>query len=59
MVNVFLTDKGRALRDRIYPELAELNRIALQGVDPAECAQLNDLLTRVTQSLEAFAAGVR
>jgi DNA-binding MarR family transcriptional regulator len=59
MVNVFLTDKGRALRDRIFPQLAELNRIALQGLDPVECAQLKDLLTRVTQSLEAFAAGVR
>jgi len=59
MVNVFLTDKGRALRERIFPELAELNRIALQGLNPVECAQLNDLLTRVTQSLEAFAAGVR
>jgi len=52
-VNVFLTEKGRALREQLLPLAIEVNRVLLQGLTRAETATLRKLLRKVRENLEA------
>jgi DNA-binding MarR family transcriptional regulator len=56
VVNVFLTERGRALRDRLLPLAAAVNDVALVGLSAEELGQLRALLTRVRAELDADAA---
>lgn len=57
VVNVFLTERGRALRRELLPLAAEVNQAALRGVSMNEVAQLRALLTKVRTRLDADTAG--
>jgi DNA-binding MarR family transcriptional regulator len=50
-VQVFLTDRGRALRPRLVPLGEGVNRRASQGLSDAEVATLAELLGRVHDNL--------
>lgn len=49
--HVFLTEAGRALRERLEPLAIEVNAIALAGLSPQQAAQLRDMLMRVIANL--------
>lgn len=49
---IYLTDKGRDLREKIIPISTQLNKEASIGLDTEECSQLMDLLNRVFENLE-------
>jgi DNA-binding MarR family transcriptional regulator len=51
-VNIFLTDKGRALRARLLPHAAEVNRIAARALTPADIEKLRVILSAMKGSLE-------
>jgi MarR family transcriptional regulator, organic hydroperoxide resistance regulator len=50
-VYVFLTPKGRALRDKLVPLAEEVNRIAVRGVPAAEIATTRALLLAIIENL--------
>ena len=50
-VYVFLTDAGRALRDKLVPLAEEVNKVALQGIDPATIAAARDMLLKMIHNL--------
>ena len=50
-VCVFLTPKGRALKDRLAPLAEEVSAIALQGVSPGAVAATQDTLLAMTENL--------
>ena len=50
-MHIFLTKEGRALKERLLPYAAEVNRTALQNIAPAQLEQLWDLLGRINHSL--------
>ncbi|MCB9958146.1 MAG: MarR family transcriptional regulator [Rhodospirillaceae bacterium] len=52
-VNVYLTDRGRALRDQLLPTAAEVESLALAGFSAEDSAKLRTLLRRVTDNLLA------
>lgn len=52
-VNVFLTDRGTALRDPLVPCAIAVNEAATQTFTEAEKRQLSDLLRRMIGSLES------
>lgn len=52
-VNVFLTEKGRALREQLLPRAMDVNRVMLEGLTRAERATLRKLLEKVKANLEA------
>ncbi|MBA3948062.1 MAG: MarR family transcriptional regulator [Herpetosiphonaceae bacterium] len=54
-LNIFLTDKGRSLRDVLIPCALAVNTTALQSLDDSEQRQLSSLLRRVITSLEPAA----
>ncbi|WP_294563513.1 MarR family winged helix-turn-helix transcriptional regulator [uncultured Arthrobacter sp.] len=51
-INIFLTEKGWALRDTLVPEAIEGNRSASRRLSEDERRQLLDLLGRVIGALE-------
>lgn len=51
-VDVFLSQRGHALRDVLVPEAIEVGRLATAGLDDGERAQLRDLLERLIANLE-------
>ena len=51
--NIFLTDKGRSLRDVLIPCALAVNASALQDLTDAEQDQLLHLLRRIITSLES------
>jgi DNA-binding MarR family transcriptional regulator len=51
-INIFLTEKGRALRDTLIPCALAVNEVATQGWTAAEQRQLSALLHRMIVSLE-------
>ena len=53
IVNVFLTERGRALRRELLPLAAEVNEAALRGVSVNEVAQLRALLAKLRTRLDA------
>lgn len=50
-VNIFLTDRGRALRDVLLPCAAELEETALRGVDPADAQRTIAVLLKVMENI--------
>ena len=52
-VYVFLTLKGRALRDKLVPLAEEVNQIAVAGVAPAQISAARDMLLNMIQNLAA------
>ncbi|HKX06967.1 MAG TPA: MarR family winged helix-turn-helix transcriptional regulator [Stellaceae bacterium] len=53
IVNVFLTERGRALRRELLPLAAEVNEVALRGITTTEAAELRALLGKVQARLDA------
>jgi MarR family transcriptional regulator, organic hydroperoxide resistance regulator len=52
IVNVFLTDRGRSLRDRLLPLAAEVNRVALRAVSREELESFRAVLAKLRAGLE-------
>ena len=50
-VNIYLTPKGRALRDVLMPCSIDVSREATQGISPLELASTVDVLRRMTSNL--------
>ena len=50
-VYVFLTETGRALRDKLVPLAEEVNKVALEGIDPATIAAARDMLLKMIHNL--------
>lgn len=44
-VNVFLTERGRSLRDELVPYALEVNAVATYGLSAQDKAKINSLLT--------------
>jgi len=57
IVNVFLTERGRALRRELLPLAAAVNREALRGIAANEVAHLRALLGKVQLRLDADMVG--
>jgi len=51
-INIFLTEKGRALRDQLIPCALAGNAVATQGFTESERDQVTTLLHRMIASLE-------
>jgi DNA-binding MarR family transcriptional regulator len=58
-MNIFLTDKGRALRDTMMPSASEIAQIAIDGIAPEELDVTLDVLRRVGANLNAASAAAR
>lgn len=56
-VNIFLTPKGRSLRDVLQPCATEINQFALRGVADDDLARTMELLRRVMDNLRELGAG--
>ena len=52
-VNVFLTRKGRSLRNKLLPHAIEVNRFATEGVSEADLENLRATLRRMRDKLRA------
>ena len=50
-MNIYLTDKGRALRDAMMPSASDIAAIAVAGIKPEEIAQVIAVLRRVGTNL--------
>jgi MarR family transcriptional regulator, organic hydroperoxide resistance regulator len=50
-VNIYLTPKGRSLREVLLPCAAEVSELATRGIDPADLALAIDLLHRMIFTL--------
>lgn len=50
-VNIFLTERGRALRDVLLPCAAELEETALRGVDAADAQRTFAVLLKVMENI--------
>lgn len=48
---IYLTRKGRKLRERLMPHATEVNGIALQGFSDKERHSLNDMLARIQANI--------
>lgn len=55
-INIFLTDKARALKTELMPMAFDVNVTATAGFTPAEFAQLRNMLRRIRENLGADAA---
>ncbi|WP_114395040.1 MarR family winged helix-turn-helix transcriptional regulator [Oleisolibacter albus] len=51
-VNIFLTPKGRALKDVLLPCAVEVARIAVQGVQPPDLVKAAQVLRQMLGNLE-------
>lgn len=54
-VNIFLTPKGRILRDTLLPAATEIQHLALRGVDPADLDRAYQVLEQVLENLTGLA----
>ncbi len=52
-VNVFLTRKGRSLRNKLLPYAIEVNRFATEGVSEADLENLRSTLRRMRDTCQA------
>jgi DNA-binding MarR family transcriptional regulator len=52
-LNLRLTREGRRLVERLTPRARDLERTALEGIEPAEAALLRDLLRRIAANVSA------
>jgi DNA-binding MarR family transcriptional regulator len=50
-VHIFLTAKGRRLRDKLIPCVSEVNAIAARDLDPADIATLRRVLLKMSDNL--------
>ncbi len=57
IVNVFLTERGRALRRELLPLAAEVNEVALRGLTAGDVAHLRALLAKLQARLDADTTG--
>jgi MarR family transcriptional regulator, organic hydroperoxide resistance regulator len=51
-INIFLTDKGRALKARLLPFVPEINRVACKNINEAELETLRTLLAAMKKNLD-------
>jgi DNA-binding MarR family transcriptional regulator len=51
-VNIFLTEKGRALRSRLLPHAADVNRIAAKSVTPQDIERIRGVLNTMKENLD-------
>lgn len=51
-VNIFLTDKGRALRARLLPHAADVNRIAAKSVTSQDIERIRSVLNTMKDNLD-------
>jgi MarR family transcriptional regulator, organic hydroperoxide resistance regulator len=54
-INIFLTDKARAMKDELMPVAVEVNDIATRGLSDEEFTQLRSLLQKVRENLSEAA----
>lgn len=54
-INIFLTDKGRALKAELMPYARELTGIATEGLSEADFKEFRRILNRMRRNLEAEA----
>jgi len=50
-INIFLTDRGRALREELLPGVLELNRVATEGLTREEVQEAFRLLSKMQQNV--------
>jgi DNA-binding MarR family transcriptional regulator len=50
-IYVFLTPRGRALKEKLVPLAEEVNRVAVTGLNPAEVSKARQLLLAVIENL--------
>jgi len=55
IVNVFLTERGRALRRELLPLAAAVNEVALRGVSADDIGKLRAVLAKLQAALDADA----
>jgi DNA-binding MarR family transcriptional regulator len=51
-VNIFLTEKGRALRSRLLPHAADVNRIASKNVTLQDIERIRTVLNTMKENLD-------
>jgi hypothetical protein len=51
-VNIFLTEKGRALRSRLLPHAADVNRIAAKNVTLQDIERIRTVLNTMKENLD-------
>lgn len=51
-VNIFLTEKGRALRARLLPHAAEVNRIASKNATTQDIEKIRSVLNNMKENLD-------
>jgi DNA-binding MarR family transcriptional regulator len=51
-INIFLTDKGRALKARLLPFVPEINRVACKNISEADLEVLKNLLASMKKNLD-------
>lgn len=51
-VNIFLTEKGRALRSRLLPHAADVNRIASKNVTMQDIERIRTVLNTMKENLD-------
>jgi DNA-binding MarR family transcriptional regulator len=56
-IYVFLTDDGRAMRDRLVPLAEEINGLAVEGLSPEEVAIMRRGLHMMIQNLATYEEG--
>lgn len=52
-INIYLTDKARAMKSDLMPVAIEVNELATTGLSETEFVQLRDLLEKVRENLVA------
>lgn len=50
-VNIYLTEEGRRLRDVLMPDAYEVNRLAVEGIDPRDVLTFREVLAAMRQNL--------
>jgi DNA-binding MarR family transcriptional regulator len=51
-INVFLTERGRKLKRKLWPMASEVLAIGLSGLTRNQVHSLNKMLTQIRQNLE-------
>ncbi|HET9149072.1 MAG TPA: MarR family winged helix-turn-helix transcriptional regulator [Alphaproteobacteria bacterium] len=51
-INIYLTDKGRALKARLLPFVPEINRLATRGIPESEMEHVRKLLAAMKKNLD-------
>lgn len=51
-INIYLTDKGRALKTRLLPFVPEINRLATRGIPDSDIEHVRKLLAAMKKNLD-------